>query len=70
MTTDQPKRPPGRPRSRPGRQRLEAYFSDAEIEAIAAAAARAGIPVSHWLRQVATTCVSVHASTTPTKEMR
>ena len=47
------KRKPGRPRTRPGRSRLEAYFSDAEIAAITKAATASGLPVSHWLREVA-----------------
>lgn len=48
MTT--PRKKPGRPRTRPGRRRLEAYFSDSELAAIQRAADRAGLPVSHFLR--------------------
>lgn len=44
------KRGRGRPITRPGDRRIEAYFSDAEFTAIKAAAIRAGVPVSHFIR--------------------
>lgn len=46
------KRPVGRPATRHGPHRIEAYFSGKELAAIRRAAKRAKVPVSHWVRGV------------------